>query len=270
MKEYITLICYSDHVHHNAKQKLINTARIYGEVNRIHAFSPWNISKTFYKQHKDILKYYKGGGYWLWKPYFIQKILRTMEDNEYLLYLDAGSYIIDSVRPLVDLLANNKPIICFELPHIEKHWTKRDCFVALKCDSPMYTETKQRMGSFHLWKKCDTSLRFVDEWLSFAVQGHLITDSPSKSPNYPSFIEHRHDQSIFSLLSKKYNLEAFRDISQFGNSQKKIYNNSPYNQIVELSRARNEESELTRFTRIKYSIYYSIRWGSDKRPQHNK
>ena len=121
MKENITLVCYSDSAYHNSKQKLINIARTYGEVNRIHAFSPWNIDNTFYQQHKDIFKYSRGGGYWLWKPYFIQKVLRTMEDNEYLLYLDARSYIINSVRPLIDLFANNKPIICFELPYIEKH-----------------------------------------------------------------------------------------------------------------------------------------------------
>ena len=77
---------------------------------------------------------------------------------------------------------------------------------------------------------------FVDEWLRFAAQSSLIDDSPSKAPNYPGFREHRHDQSIFSLLSKKYDIEAFRDISQYGNGYKKSYDNSPYNQIVELTR----------------------------------
>ena len=64
----------------------------------------------------------------------------------------------------------------------------------------------------------------------------------------------------------------FRDISQFGDSYKKIYSNSPYGQIVELTRRRTNKSELTRLVRMKYSIYNSIRWGSDKnkRPQDNK
>ena len=270
MKENIILICYSDRFFSNAKQKLIDTARTHGEVDKVRSFGPWNIDKKFYKQHKDILKYHRGSGYWLWKPYFIQKTLRTMNDNEYLLYMDAGSYFIGSVRPLIDLFSNNKPIICFELPYIEKNYTKRDCFIALNCDDPIYTETKQRIGGFHLWKKCDSSLRFVNEWLNFAVQGQLITDSPSKMPNYPGFIEHRHDQSIFSLLSKKYDLDIFRDISQLGNNQKHIYNNSPYNQIVELTRTKTKRRELTTFTRMKYSIYSSIRWGHDKRPQDNK
>ncbi len=259
MKEKITLLCYSNHIYHNAKQKLIRAAKMCEEVDRVHSFAPWDIDRAFYQQHKDILQCYRGGGYWLWKPYLIQKVLRTMENNEYLLYMDAGSYMIDSIRPLIDLFSNNKPIICFENCQIEKYFTKRDCFIALKCDSPLYTDTNQRMATFHLWKKCAASLDFVDEWLRFAVQRKLIDDSPSKAPNYPGFREHRHDQSIFSLLSKKYDIESFRNPSQFGNRHKKSYNNSPYNQIVDLARARNTRSELTIFTQIKYGAYYSIR-----------
>jgi hypothetical protein len=33
---------------------------------------------------------------------------------------------------------------------------------------------------------------------------NLINDSPSVEKNHSSFFEHRHDQSIFSCLRKKY------------------------------------------------------------------
>lgn len=32
----------------------------------------------------------------------------------------------------------------------------------------------------------------------------LIDDSPSKSPNYPTFADHRHDQAILSCVAYKY------------------------------------------------------------------
>jgi hypothetical protein len=35
----------------------------------------------------------------------------------------------------------------------------------------------------------------------------LIDDSPSKLPNYPSFHENRHDQSLFSVIRKKCGTE---------------------------------------------------------------
>jgi hypothetical protein len=38
---------------------------------------------------------------------------------------------------------------------------------------------------------------------------HLIDDTPSKSPNFTEFIEHRHDQSILSLLTKLYDMNIY-------------------------------------------------------------
>ena len=73
MKEKITLVCYSNHVYHNPKQKLINTARMCGEVDRVYSFSPWNIDKEFYQQNKYMLQQYRGAGFWLWKPYLFKK-----------------------------------------------------------------------------------------------------------------------------------------------------------------------------------------------------
>jgi hypothetical protein len=35
-----------------------------------------------------------------------------------------------------------------------------------------------------------------------ACNYHLIDDSPSVIPNYPSFHENRHDQTLISLLSR--------------------------------------------------------------------
>jgi hypothetical protein len=43
----------------------------------------------------------------------------------------------------------------------------------------------------------------ANEWLNEMQHYNLIDDSPSKTPNHPSFRENRHDQSIFSCLLKK-------------------------------------------------------------------
>ena len=43
---------------------------------------------------------------------------------------------------------------------------------------------------------------FLTDWYSIACNYHFVDDSPSIHPNDPSFREHRHDQSIFSLLIK--------------------------------------------------------------------
>ena len=58
----------------------------------------------------------------------------------------------------------------------------------------------------------DKTRQLVNEWYKISSIYHLIDDSESVSKNNPSFRQHRHDQSIFSLLTKKYNIFSKKDI----------------------------------------------------------
>jgi hypothetical protein len=50
---------------------------------------------------------------------------------------------------------------------------------------------------------------------------HNVDDTPSIIPNCPNFHQHRHDQSLFSLLVKKNNLDSKNIIN---NNNKNIIN----------------------------------------------
>jgi hypothetical protein len=54
------------------------------------------------------------------------------------------------------------------------------------------------------------SEQLIEEWWTTGLNHHyLITDRRSTIPNYPEFIENRHDQSVLSLLLKQYSVVAF-------------------------------------------------------------
>jgi hypothetical protein len=74
-------------------------------------------------------------------------------------------------------------------------------------------------------KKSFTSMAFVSEWLTYAQDARAITDDDNVlgSNNYPDFRQHRHDQTIMSLLVKKWNLTVYPDPSQWGESHKRPY-----------------------------------------------
>jgi hypothetical protein len=97
----------------------------------------------------------------------------------------------------------------------------------------------QRLASFILFQKSCMSLQFVMEWLAYASDQRLITDMRNTlgKQNLPGFREHRHDQSILSLLSKKWGLMAYRTPSQYGNVLG--YKAGPYSQIIMHTRNRN-------------------------------
>lgn len=232
------------------QQKLNSTTGLKeGLFDEVTSYSTQDIEREFFKKNKKILNQERGNGYWLWKPYFIKKTLDSLSYGDFLFYCDSGSYFIRSISPLIDIMIKNGvDLMVFGLTDKEKIWTKRDAFVLMDCDSIKYSESNQRLSGFSLWRKSSFTINLINEFLYFAQDERIITDLENQCgyPNYPGFKEHRHDQSIFSLLTKKYNLPAYRDPSQWGNGAKQYYANSDYDQIIEHTRERSIPL-LTRF-----------------------
>lgn len=160
-----------------------------------------------------------------------------------MFYSDSGAHFTASIDPLIDLSRNhNQDIISFEGGYIEKDWTKRDAFIILNFDTPECRDTPQRMGGFMIFIRSKYSLDFTNEILELAQDERLITDLKNQLgfPNYPGFVDHRHDQSLWSLLTKKHGLKAFRDPTQLGNEFLSVINDSPYGQLIDLTHAKQQ------------------------------
>lgn len=236
----VILVNYSNKYYLKSQRRNTETGLSVGGFYKVISYSDKDIDKDFYIQNIDILKEKKGNGYWLWKPYFIKKTLEQMEDGELLYYCDSGSHFIGPINEIIDLIIN-QDIVPFELQQKEKLWTKKDAFVLMNCNDSFFYDTKQRLGSFSLWKKTDFTMKFVNEWLFYACDKRILTDIDNTLglSNYGGFVDHRHDQSIFSLLTKKYNIDAYRDPSQFGNNFKELYPESKYPQILVSTRQKD-------------------------------
>lgn len=237
------LINYANNVFRKSRKLNSKTGKELGLFDDIISYSLQDIDKNFFEKNKSILSQKRGNGYWLWKPYFIKKSLELLNSGDFLFYCDSGSYFIKPITPLIDTsLDTGQEIIVFELQFMERFWTKRDAFILMDCDFPKYIETNQRLASFSLWRKTRFTMDFINEYLLYAQDARILTDLENQcgNPNYPGFVEHRHDQSIFSLLTKKYDLEAYRDPSQWGNGENRRYANSNYGQLIEHTRKRSK------------------------------
>jgi len=71
--------------------------------------------------------------------------------------------------------------------------------------------TSQINGAFFAVRNTWTARLFVSQWLSYATDIRAITDLDNQLgvSNLPEFVEHRHDQSILSLLSKKWGIPEY-------------------------------------------------------------
>ena len=178
------------------------------KVNEFYGYKPKDIDHEFREKNKYILDKGRGNGYWLWKPYFLYKTLtEKLNYGDYLIYSDAAIMYVDSAKKLVDFLKEKKlDMYLHRLPHLERQYTKRDAFILLGVDQPFYAETGQFNAAFQIYRKTKFTEFFLGEYLYYAQDKRIITDDSNELgvSNYEDFRDHRHDQSILSLLTKKY------------------------------------------------------------------
>lgn len=271
MKTWI--VSYADAAFLSGRERLMQSAARCG----IDELRPWGRDalerSSLYRMHKPVLDMVRGGGYWLWKPFIVKETLKEMAPGDLLIYSDAGIEIIADLSPLFQICLERAEILLFAGhyddagapgPNLCGKWTKRDCFVFMDCDEPRYYESQLLDASFTVLLKTPRALGFIHEWFLYCCQPQLLTDAPNVCGllNVPGFIEHRHDQSVLSLLATRENLKLFRHPSQQGNHLKEaqyrepgewvqapygskgIYHNSPYRTLLDHHRGMLGQQEL--------------------------
>jgi len=215
------LLNYAHGSHHQAQDLNTRSGLEFG-FDKVIDCNYSEIEDEFLRKYIHILKSKRGAGYWLWKPYLILKFLKRLKVGDYLFYSDSGALFIHEIEPLIAL---NEDIVLFHHadPNFNKAelvWTKRDAFILMDCDTPEFSGTYQLNAAFQMYKVCQSSIDFVTQYLEYCQDERIITDQPNVmgKDDYVGFKDHRHDQSVLSLLAKKWGLPTFRDPSQFGNT----------------------------------------------------
>lgn len=254
----IIAVNYADKKFRRAQKLNSRTAGQWG-ADRVIEYGPDDIDEAFRRRNKEILDTPRGGGYYLWKPYFYRKAYDELGEGDYLVYIDSGAVYINKIQYLIDCMEQEEtPLMIFSLERerIEKGNTKRDAFVLTGCDEARYTDTPQSIGGYFVCKKAPEVEAYLDEVLQYAQDIRIISDKPNVMglPNYAEFADHRHDQSVISLMSKKYGFKRFRDPSQFGMTNRyetEVERRSTYPQIVDSHRLNAGSLLEVRFRRTK-------------------
>jgi hypothetical protein len=198
--------------YYDAVDRLKTQANNLNLFNNIYCYTDYDLKtdSTFWNKHSDfIINNKRGYGYWLWKPYLIKKTMEKMNDGDILLYLDSGCEIdVNKKEKLIKYfdLVKYELIIGTLTRFMEKFLTKIDLFVELNMVEDQYLNTIQHQAGVLLFLVCDKTRNIVNEWYELGCTYHNINDNPSINKTLVCYKEHRHDQSIFSLLTKKYKL----------------------------------------------------------------
>lgn len=224
------LVTFADKKLAKALKRVKKQANSMGCFANIFTFNEDDLSFSFRRKYQDYLSnHIRGYGYWCWKPECIKMALDVISEGDFLLYIDAGCHLnkkgLIRLQEYFNLLSKtSNGVLAFQAitPTLENskikydgrklfeqfnyQWIKGDLLEYFDVkNNPNFTHAEVIGAGIILVKKCAHSQQIINEWSSVIEESFsLIDDTPSSSPNMPGFIEHRHDQAIFSLLCIKY------------------------------------------------------------------
>jgi hypothetical protein len=213
------LVTYGDALYTDLKTQFIQSAVSSHFFDKIHAFSHQDIDPVFYANIYEPIMSCKGGGYWIWKPYFVKRVLDQIEDGDVLIYCDAGSRINRNGEKRFEdyinmVLQSPTGSLDFGLFWREYQYTKREVFEFFQ-SPPQIINSGQLVGGILLLKKCPHTEMLVNKWYDTAVNHPFLFTDNSVQQQHPGFIEHRHDQSIFSVIRKTYGAHILANETYF-------------------------------------------------------
>jgi hypothetical protein len=167
----------------------------------------------------------RGYGYWSWKPWVVRSTLRNhARQGDVVLYLDAGMVARGSLRPLVaPLLADPDPpavlLVGMSGGHTNAQYTHASVFRRMGCDTPEHREAVQINAAVQAYRRCSRAMEFLGRYESWCGQADIVGDGPPED-GLPGFVDHRHDQSILSLLAVSAQTQPWitvvQDPTQYG------------------------------------------------------
>ena len=167
----------------------------------------------FINKHKEFINSHpEGYGYFIWKPKIILDTLLKMDDNNIIIYCDAGIYLnkdgIERLNFYLDKL-NNSEIIGFSTN--DKYKTKQ--FVKMDAIMNYYPEFNNLCqdnnacyAGLMILKKTNNVLNLISDWLNLCENYNFLNVNRSINYSEAEYFEgNDKDNGLFNLCLCKYN-----------------------------------------------------------------
>ena len=224
-------------------ERIKKQAELMKTYDEILIYDESGLDLDFKERFKDNLVYgSRGFGYWVWKPQVILQTFEKMDYGDVCNYVDAGCWLNPKGKKRLNeyfdlVLQDEKGILAFQVKNTfndpllnqfslpEFKWTKGDLFDYFGVRNNLNITQSEQIGASVIFiKKNKFTEKFVKEWLNVYQQNFgLADDSPSVSLNFAGFIEHRHDQSIFGILCKIYEVNTISAFEYWYPSKENIH-----------------------------------------------
>ena len=149
----IFFITFGSNGYERAVNRICRQASEFGIFNSINGFIENDLDKfEEFKSHIKFCENNQGFGYWIWKAFLIRKTLEIMENEDILLYCDAGCELKASGKKrmleYIEMVKNSESgILAFQLPFEEKLYTKMDLLNHLNFTSEEQMNSLQNLAT---------------------------------------------------------------------------------------------------------------------------
>lgn len=216
-------------------RRLAHSARPW--FDKVNTFTPADLEPEFLAAHAEQMRYSRGFGFWCWKPHLIRRVVASLPPEGVAMYCDSQCLFVRDPLPLLRICRKNGGVLVFHQrreKRFNREWTRDCCFEAMNCNEAKYWEGPQLNSAVTVWCNTPLALRTLDEMSRWVTTLDVVGDGLPGEKNHPEFRDHRHDQSIMSLLAIRDNLLTMPDPTQYGNGYEEAARGYP--QILEINR----------------------------------
>lgn len=195
-----------------------------GFFNKIIVYTEKDFDQDFLNKYQNLMKNNTGYGFWIWKSYFVKKTFDIMNNGDILIYADAGCSIINTpesskkFKIYINLVKTHPSgSLGFQMDIPEELYTKSLIFKELDADSDEFRKSGQVMATIFFLCKCDKSIKLVESFYMTSQQIDSIDNTFDMNKEIEEFKAPRNDQSIFSIIRKKFKSLLIPDTTWFPN-----------------------------------------------------
>jgi len=143
---------------------------------------------------------------WAFKSICVYDALSMVDEGDQVLWVDSNDILTNDPQILFDFSQEHGIYSHDHTPgfHATKFWTHRDMFINMGCDEEKYWEIPQLQVNIMAFCKSPRVMEFVGEWVNHSTTYETMIQNIQ--PNLMGFREHRHEQSVFTILMTKYNI----------------------------------------------------------------
>lgn len=185
-----------------ALTRIRKQAEAFPLINDVRTYSEKDLTEDYHELFPDFpVRYPKGYGLWSWKPWLVERELRTMVDGDILIYVDAGVEINQKgearFSQYLDRVAR-KGFLFFSMSLQNRLWTKPDATL-LRHE---FFYRNQICATVFFVRADQVGRRFAKQWLDLCGEndGSHLLDPVTSDKDSDLSIAHRHDQSALSVV----------------------------------------------------------------------